>query len=98
MLGCDYVFFGSQYDYRVSGVVFEALSYAKPVVVLDCVFARELKKRYPHSIIIVHDISQIDSITVNPEEIYREHKRFVTEHSYDRIKSDLVQAFHSSLA
>ncbi|MFC1692650.1 hypothetical protein ACFL1R_04010 [Candidatus Latescibacterota bacterium] len=98
MLGCDYVFFGGRYDYRVSGIVFEALSFRKPAVVLDCVFAQELKKIYPHSIIPMRDVSEIEFIELNQKEIYREHKRFLTEHSYDRIKSELVQAFHSSLA
>ena len=98
MLGCDYVFFGGRYDYRVSGVVFEALSFAKPAIVLDCVFARELKRIYPHSIIPVGDISEIESVELNQEEIYREHKRFLAEHSYDRIKGELAQAFDRLLA
>lgn len=43
------------YEYRVSGVFYEALSYGKKVLFKDCLFAREMKKIYPDTVYISSD-------------------------------------------
>jgi len=91
----DYVFFGGQYSYRVSGPVFEALSYGKPAIILDCLFGRELKKMYPCSVILVSEIAEIKSIQIDHAGICEEHKRFLRDHSFERAKQELLGAFTS---
>lgn len=87
---CDLVFFGGRYSYRVSGIVFEAISFGKPAVVLDCRFARELQKTYPSSVITIRDIAEMDGIRPDHEGIRREQELFLQRHSYDRIKNELA--------
>lgn len=89
---CDIVFFGAHFDYRVSGVAYEALSYGKPLVLLNCSFARELHDEYPHMVFIIKEMADIQRIEINQEQIEKEQKKFLSEHSFDTVSSRIKSA------
>ncbi|MFC0117881.1 hypothetical protein ACFFK7_08100 [Pseudoalteromonas xiamenensis] len=48
MIGCDF-------DYRVSGVFYEALAAKTKILMSDCVFARNVGDKYPNVFVFNHD-------------------------------------------
>lgn len=85
MRSCDVVFLGTRFDYHVSGVAYEALSYGKSLVLLDCPFARELHDENPRMVFVINDINDILGVEINPEKIKEDYERFLREHSFDTI-------------
>ena len=96
MSKCDLVFIGMFFNYRVSGVAYEALSYEKPLISIDCPFARDLKSQYPNMVFIIDDISQIDQIEIDQKQLSKDAKRFLKEHSYHSIYSSMKAIVLSS--
>jgi len=85
MRTCDMVFLGACFNYRVSSVAYEALSYKKPLLLLDSPFARALHNDYPHLVFPVKDMDEIPEVVIDREAIRREHAQFLREHSYDAV-------------
>ncbi|NVJ60864.1 MAG: hypothetical protein HWE27_10765 [Gammaproteobacteria bacterium] len=57
-----FVFIPVNYDYRVSGVVYEALANNCWVVMLDSLFAREISNRYPGEIFVIRNINELSDV------------------------------------
>lgn len=93
---CDLVFLGVRFEHRVSGVAYEALSYGKPVVIFDSPFARELQKEYPHMVFLINDIRGIEGVDFDQNKIKDDHTRFLIEHAFDTICSDMASALDAS--
>ena len=93
MENCDLVFIGGLFRYRVSGVAYEALSYGKATVIMDSPFAKVLQTEYPHMVFTIDKIKDILSVDTVPEQIRKEHARFLCEHGFDTNRSDIVRAF-----
>lgn len=96
MQACDFVFVGSCFDFRVSGVVYEALSYGKPILLLDCLFARQLQVDYHHLVFIVNDLDEISTLQPNQTKLYDDYCRFLVEHSFDVISARIAQLFRQN--
>lgn len=92
MSTCCMVFVGSQFHYRVSGVAYEALSYGKPLVYLDCSFARELHSEYPHMVFVIDDVNGIADIAIDAPRIINEYGIFLQKHSLDSIRTQIAIA------
>ena len=92
---CDIVFLGARFDYRVSGVAYEALSYAKPVVLLNCAFARTLQREFPHLVFSIDTVKDLSKIVIDHKKAKEEAVRFLREHSLDTIRTELVQALNT---
>lgn len=93
MQDCDFVFFGAHFDYRVSGIAFEALSYGKPLVLFDSLFARELYSENPGLVFIIKEFNDIHAIELDSESIELGHKSFLFEHSREVIQDKLKSFF-----
>jgi hypothetical protein len=85
MKDSDYVFLGKKFDYRVSGVAFEALSYGKTVIMKDCLFAQELREKYPNMVRIIYRLEDLLYLRTDTENLKRENERFIVEHCFDNI-------------
>jgi hypothetical protein len=96
MRECDIVFLGMRFHYRVSGVAFEALSYGKPVVLLDSPFARVLSAEYPALVLPVDDVNDIPRVILDREKMNQDHKRFLREHSFNAVRDAMTQALAMS--
>lgn len=67
----DFVLVLSRFEYRVSGVAYEALGAKKPVLMALCRFSVMLKKDFPESIHFVDDIHSTDEILAIANRSYR---------------------------
>jgi len=92
MDGCDLVFFGGEYEYRVSAALHEAMSCGKPIVGLDCGFIREFAQRYPGAVRCIGDVREIDAVRFAPDAVRQDQERFVSENSPDAIREALRRA------
>ena len=55
---CDFiVVIAERYNYRVSGVAYEALSLGKPVILKKSLFSEELKSQYPDMVHIIKNMN-----------------------------------------
>jgi hypothetical protein len=61
----DFVVITGQYDYRVSGVAYEVLSFGRPIIIRSSLFSEELKRQYPSLVHVIENISEITSIRIN---------------------------------
>jgi hypothetical protein len=91
---CDLIFCGASFAYRVSGVAYEALSYGKPLVCLDCTFAQKLQDNYPHMIFVIKDVNDIPNLDIDTEKVQDEHRRFLRDHAFETIRDDISRALH----
>lgn len=91
---CDLVFIGSSFTYRVNGVAYEALSYGKPIAIFDSLFARKLKKKFPHLVFPIKRIEEIKKIEINFIKAQEEQKIFLEKHSFSAIKGKIVSLFN----
>lgn len=84
---CDMVFQGACFENRVSGVAYEALSFGKPIILLDCSFARELRREYPNMVLIINDLKNILTLTlnINLDKFKVDQERFLLNHSFSTI-------------
>jgi hypothetical protein len=89
---CDLVFIAARFDYRVSGVAYEALSYGKLLVLFDTPFARALKSQYPSLVFLIQNIEDIAMIEFDPLLMRQDHGRFIRNHSIKAIKQALSTA------
>ena len=96
LAGCDMVFFGGEYEYRVSGVAHEAMSYGKPIATLNCLFGREFSKRFPHMVRPVDRMDEIGHLSFDPETVRKEHVHFLRENGFEAICAALREAFSAS--
>ncbi len=86
MQNCKFVLFLGSFDYRVSGVVIEALSLNKHVVAFESKFIVEMKGKYPSMLSIINsidDLASVDSVNLTLD-----HSNFLEDHS--SIKMDNV--------
>jgi len=94
MQSCDRVFLGACFEYRVSGVAYEALSYGKIIAHLDSPFARELMKDYPHLLFPIKAVSDISELSIDPEKMDEDHRQYLIDHSFlsicEKIRSILT--------
>lgn len=96
MRTCDMVFVGACFDYRVSGVAYEALSYGKPIVLFDSIFARELYSKNPDIVFIIKKLEDILYIKINSKKIQDVHSQFLKKHSFYTIKTIIESALFKS--
>jgi hypothetical protein len=94
---CDVVFMSARFDYRVSGVAYEALSYGKGTVLFDSPFARALKNKYPSLVFPIQNLEDIAMIKFNPLLMNQDHGRFLRDHSVKAIKQALVNALETNV-
>lgn len=92
MRRCYIVFLGAHFSYRVSGVAFEALSYGKPLVMIDSPFAQEMQVDYPHLIYPIKHVNDIKDLVIDHEKAKKDHHRFLYEHSFGAIQTTLTSA------
>lgn len=94
MQSCAMVFVGvrSRFDYRVSGAAYEALSFGKPVVLFDSVFARELRDENPGLVFVIKDMDDIQNIEIDPKGTRKAQERFLRRHSFDAILTKMATA------
>lgn len=93
MSGCDFVFIAAKFKFRVSGIFYEAMSFGKKIVMVDSLFAREMKKSYPSSVFVIEEVSEIQEILYLNENSINESLSFLGEHSKDKILKMLISAF-----
>ncbi|MBN4832045.1 hypothetical protein [Enterobacter hormaechei] len=55
MLDADAIFIPQKFDYRVSGVLFEALQTDAKIFMSNCLFSKSLKEKFESKIVIVDD-------------------------------------------
>lgn len=85
MQRCDFVFLGARFCYRVSGVIYEALSYGCPVILFKSPFAMELQKEYPNMVFLISSVDDIQWLVVDKEKIMEDHTRFLHAHDFESI-------------
>ncbi len=90
---CDSVFVGARFRYRVSSVVYEALSYGKPVFLMDSLFAQNLQKEYPHLVFPINNVNDILRLETDSQKMREEHARFLREHSFSTILAKMEFVF-----
>ena len=83
------VFIGGDYKYRISGVVYEAFTYCKPVVMLQNEYANELKKQFPGLVYIINNLEDIIQIKVDYELLMNSYNVFERAHSNLQIEKIL---------
>lgn len=93
MKRCDLVFVGRRYNYRVSNICYEALACGKPIVILDCLFAQELKRDFPHIVFIVDHVSEVLTLDLNFQGMKQDHLNFIKLHSFDVLREDMLKVF-----
>ena len=82
MCESDFTFVdGTNFDLRVSGVVFDSLSFGTPVLLTPCNFAFELQALYPALIFIIRDFNEILNIRLDHEAIQAQTSIFLSKHS-----------------
>lgn len=93
----DIVFLGARLNNRVSGVAYEALSYGRPLITFDCPFGRALKEKYTSLIYLFSDINNLQSTikSIKKNSLKQEHMKFMKEHSYNKIRAEILNAIHS---
>lgn len=64
MASSDYVLIIGEFDDRVSGVLYDAFSLRRPVIMLESIFAREMKEKYPSMILLIKSISDLPEILI----------------------------------
>jgi glycosyltransferase involved in cell wall biosynthesis len=92
MKSCDFVFipFNENFNYRVSGVFYEAVSFGKHVLVTNSKFSEFMKEKYPYLVSIVECLpskNYLDSLyhSIYSSKQFRENwNKFVEEHSLKR--------------
>lgn len=90
---CDMVFVGAKFMFRVSGVVYESLSYGKPVILFNSPFAMELRNENPGLVFVIKDINEIQKVNVDLSIVKKAHGEFLRRHSFDAILSKMETAF-----
>jgi hypothetical protein len=53
LVSSDYVFIGGAFNYRVSGVFFEAMANGRPVILQSCRFGAEMKRCFPSDVTLM---------------------------------------------
>lgn len=96
LLECDFVFIATQYNLRVSGVAYEALSFGKPVIIFECEFARELKNNFPNSVFIIKDTTEITSLQPDNEGVKSDHIKFLNEYSKAKLSKRITDILLNS--
>ena len=86
---CSYVFISADYNYRVSGVLYDALSFGKKIVIKDCLFARVIQKVYPNSISIINNIDEFKLIPVSELAQHQERASLLENHSFGKLITQL---------
>jgi hypothetical protein len=86
------LFFGD-FKYRISNVVFEAISSGIPVFVVDSIFSRKIVEKYPSCVKIISKLEDINQIQIDFNLLEQQKKLFLQEHSPDSIKSKLKSIF-----
>ncbi|MDF1760622.1 MAG: hypothetical protein P1U40_08815 [Coxiellaceae bacterium] len=90
------IFIARRYDYRVSNICYEALGYGKPLVMLDCLFARELRDVFPGIVYIVEEVELLLDLKVDYEGNIASHKKFIKQHSFEALKKNLEKIFEEA--
>jgi hypothetical protein len=96
MLSSDYILIGMRLDYRGSGVLHEALSLGKLVVMFDCLHANEMLKNFPGLITVINRVEDIGNIKIDPPCVSRSYEKFKKDHSKESINGILKNTFNST--
>jgi hypothetical protein len=89
MINSSIVIIGGTYNYRISGVVYDALSYCKPIIIFRSQFGHELNKRYPGFVFQIDKIEDIQNIKTDPILMKKTYQSYLIEHSFDTILKKL---------
>lgn len=98
---CSYVLLLNNFENRVSGVLYEALTERKIIISTDCQFIREIKVQYPTLIYIIKEISDLKIIYTHKEEIIamsKDYNKFISEHSDANIINSYSQLIKITLS
>jgi hypothetical protein len=82
---CDFVFVGSRFEYRVSNVAYESLSYGRPTIMFASSFSEALRKEYPHLVFLIQVVEDILGLKLNSERMLEEHGIFLRRHSFASV-------------
>lgn len=88
-----FTFLCNNFTYRVSGVVFDALSNNCPIVGFYSKFLFELKNDYPNLVYIVNDFNEINNLSFDKSSMVNDFIRFKKNHEFD-ISSMLIFKFY----
>ncbi|MDC1089804.1 hypothetical protein OAQ01_00050 [Emcibacteraceae bacterium] len=82
MKASDFVYIGSEFEYRVSGVLYEALSLGKKILIPDSLYAQKMRQQYPSMVsIITNEFKNSYRETVN----FADYKKFLQDHNEERL-------------
>ena len=82
MSKCEFVFIPFKYDYRVSGIFYEAMTMGKTVITLKTAgkFMIEMAKIYPQCVKLINEYSEIFSFSENESKCCFEINIFINKH------------------
>jgi len=86
----DAAFLGKNYEYRVSGIVYEALGVGTHIIMPDCLFGRCMKKKYPTEISLYRKISDVRRVIQQLPKGQRPSSSFLEIHSKEEISKQLL--------
>ena len=93
----NYIFISNNFQYRASGIMYEALSMNKKIICTESYFATKLKEEYPENIVIIKDINEISFLLDNENNINDlKNNDFNKKHS-DKVIIDQYKSIFESL-
>lgn len=75
------VFFSGDFEYRVSGVAYDALSHGTPVIMTPSSFARTMHRDYPQAVKIVESPEDMFQVSFDPDGVRADCRRLESKHS-----------------
>lgn len=98
MSNSAYILSTVDFEYRVSGIIYEALAMGKTVVGLDTKLHREIKGQYPNMVHIINSVEELRGLSKllkkrNKSNILADQKRFYDDHSNETIALALKSIF-----
>ena len=88
----NYIFIPFKYDYRVSGVFFEAMIIKKIIITNDSsLFMKKMASIYPDCVFIIHNVEEIYKIQINKKKQENQFKEFYNRHADVSLKKELVK-------
>tara|TARA_B100000575_G_scaffold258630_1_gene230356 strand:- start:3509 stop:4489 length:981 start_codon:yes stop_codon:yes gene_type:complete len=92
----SYIFISNDFQYRASGVMYEALSMNKKIICTKSYFAKKIKESYPENIFIIEDVNEILSLLDKQNDLNDvENNDFNKKHSDEVIMQQYKSIFES---
>ena len=90
-LNAKFVFIGSLFNYRVSGVAIDSLALKTPIVGFKCKFMMEMKKIYPSLVFIINKYNDLNNIALNNNYINIEYENFIRLHDDNKFLLNVLR-------